>query len=168
MAVAIFFSWEYFSLLKLSREIASDLGKARLEVSQLQRQLGSQVASNERLRQERIILERELASTQEDIVRSRRAIDRLEQDLDSLKIHVGSLERNNALLRSRIDNLALAKKRLEIQIEGLIRAKKNLKERFYGLDDEGDDSSFGNRGYLIRRGATTYKPNINIRVLPAP
>ena len=189
LALVIYFSWGYFSLFKMTKQLDSDLTDARSMVAQLKVQLDSQAVDNKRLEEERIILGRELASAQEEMTRSKRAIDKLEQDLDSLKIHVSALERNSVILRSRIDNLGLRKKRLEIKIEELIKEKENLEARFSSIRglrkairdlkgrpskqrpvmaEKSIDTSSGNQGYLIKRGESTYKHSVNIRVLPAP
>jgi chromosome segregation ATPase len=189
IAAAINFTWEYFSLLKIAKGLSIDLNKTRIKVTELQKQLDTQIAYNKRLEDDKQFLRRELASAQEEIEISKMAIDRLEQDLDGLKIHVSALERNNVLLRLRLENLTLAKKQLESQVDKLIKEKTDLEARFYSLGElekamkflkqnpaeqrgyqpimhEGDTS--GNAGFIIKGGESTYKPTVNIKVLPAP
>lgn len=189
IAAAINFTWEYVKLLKVTQRLASDLGKTRAIATSLKTQLDDQVVLNKRLEEDKVLLGRALASAQEEISMSKAAIDKLEQDLDGLKIHVAALEKNNALLRLRMDNLAVAKKRLEEHLEQLLMQKENLEARFYSVDElkkaikylkdnpsqqrnyfekkrEASASSVGNEGYMIKKGDSTYKPNINIKVLP--
>lgn len=191
IAAAVNFTWEYFRLLKVTQRLASELGRTKAFATHLKIQLDDQVVLNKRLEEDKVLLGRALASAQEEISMSKSAIDKLEQDLDGLKIHVAALEKNNALLRLRMDNLTIAKKRLEDHLEQLLVQKENLEARFYSttelkkalkyLKDNPSEqrdymerkkdmpasASTGNEGYIIKKGDTTYKPNINVKVLPA-
>lgn len=192
IAAAISFTWNYFSLLKTTKQLASDLDRTIKMASKLKVQLNRQIVDNKRLKEEGIILERKVASAQQEIARSKSAIGKLEEDLSSLKIHVGALEKNNVVLRKRINKLALLRRKLRAKLKELIKEKESLQARFYSLkelkkairelrrdpskqrefldikDDKPSSDGPGNQGYLIKRGESTYKPNINIRVLPVP
>lgn len=189
LAVAVNFVWSYFSLMKTTEHLASDLGVVRSLASSLKVSLNDQILYNKRLQEDKVILGRELASAQEEISRSKEAIGKLEQDLDSLKIHVSSLENRNILLKSRLETLAMQKKKFETQLDELIKEKEKLEASFYSLEklnkairylkanpsqqhkvnlEKSKDNPVDNKGFLMKGGKTTYKSNVDIRVLPAP
>jgi uncharacterized protein (DUF3084 family) len=190
LGVLITFTWGFFSLMRTARELAQDLGNTRQLASKLRTDLDGQIAYNKRILDEKFLLERELASLQEEISRSKEAISKLEQDVDKFKLRLGDLENRNVILRSRIESLAIQKKKLEAQLDELVKEKEDLETRFYSLDElrkamrnlkenpslqrkaKADDKisepTADNKGYIIRGGKSTYKSDINVRVLPGP
>lgn len=189
IAAALNFTWEYFKLVEIADNLALDVSQAKQQVGQLTIQLDDQVLANKKIEAEKVFLGQELASAREEISRSQAAIDKLEQDLDGLKIHLSSLERKNILQRLLVESLASNKKRLEEQLDQLVKEKENLQARFSSLSElkkvirylkdnpsaqkefveqDFSSSSAGNAGFLMKQGETTYRPSINVQVLPAP
>ncbi|MBU2540375.1 MAG: hypothetical protein KJ593_00575 [Candidatus Omnitrophica bacterium] len=188
IGLAVFSFWNYLSLFRMTKQLAADLAKAHTAISQLKVDLDGEIVSNRRLVQEKIILERGFVFAKEEITRSKQAIEGLEQDISGLKVHADALEKDNETLRSRINRLAVAGKRLIVKAKELIQEKEDLQMRLNSVTElkkvikrlkdnpseelqsqskEGDDSS-GNKGYLIKRGKSTHKSSIDIRVLPVP
>ncbi|MEW6008620.1 MAG: hypothetical protein AB1629_03195 [Candidatus Omnitrophota bacterium] len=188
VAAAINFTWSYFSLLKIAQKLNYDLNMTRARAVQLKIKLDEQIIYNKQLAEDKLVLERDLASAQQEINRSKEAITKLEQDLNGLKIYVSALEHKNTSLNLKIDKLVLAKQQLENQINGLKKEKEELEARFYSISElkkaikylkqhpseqrkyraDTIKSSSDNQGYILKEGKTTYKPNVDIRVLPAP
>ncbi len=188
VAAAINFTWSYFSLLKVAQKLNYDLNMTRAKVVALKIKLDDQIVYNKQLVEDKLVLERNLASAQEEISRSKEALTKLEQDLNGLKIYVSALEHKNTFLNSRIDKLALARQQLEIKIDELKKGKEELEGRFHSISElkkaikylkqhpseqqkfrvDNLKTSSDNQGYIVKEGKNTYKSNADVRVLPAP
>ncbi len=180
-----FLSWGYFSL-----QLLVDLGKTRTRIAQLETELTTQIVYNKRLMEQKIILTRGFNVAKEEIAQSKQAIEALEQDLGDLKLHADTLDKNNGVLRSRINRLALAGKKLLVKTKELMQEKRKLQARLHSVGELRrtikhlkenpreqrrfqsssieDSSASGNKGYLIRRGKSTHKSSVDIRVIPVP
>lgn len=183
-------AWHYLTILKEKqvlqeaiREKEENIASLDKQNKALQDQLQAEKQIQENLRQEKVTVEVELKQTQgrlsevtAELGQKKGQIAELNTNMDNLGKENQALQQDNANLQAQVTGLKEETDKMASRFNSLQELKKaivELKRRMWASRTKpdnkaaGETTNDGNKGFVLIGGKSTFKPKVNIKVVPS-
>lgn len=183
--ITIFSAYKYVSSLKERYDLISAVEQMKAEVVVLdsERQLLVQELEKERDIKQRLVEENmefqeSLKANEEKMAKISSGFAFLQKELEQLNSQLISLRDERDGLNTQVTQIAQERDDLRARLDSVAKLKKairELKRQMRGVKTatkkkirHDDETVYGNRGFLIKDGNSTYPVKIKIEVISAP
>ena len=185
LGITIFSAFKYASSLKerydlinavkrMDKQVAALEGEKQALAQELEKERGIK----QKLVEENMLFEENIKTDGEKVSKLNSKLVSLQQELEQLNARLASLKEERDNLSVRLTQAVQERDSLQIRLSSIPELKKaiaDLKRRMHKANAEiknrikhKDSNIYGNRGFLIKDGKSTYPTKIKIEIISVP